>query len=179
MKTRLRRLPAAPHAVIPDESPGRCWEAPGTTQHSSVAKKMSCSAAKSPTLHFLLYPGLRNIPVPYDDIPEHIRYYMQFVERSLLRENLKLTPQQRMDKQARMIELELELRAAGRQLPAKQNRWQTATSAQVDPNDEPSEFYPASAAVLTPCLTRGRGSANSRNRLSSDGSSSLPCRVLP
>jgi len=78
--------------------------------------------AKRPALHFLLYLGLRNIPVPYDDIPEHIRYYMQFVDRSLLRENLKLTPQQRMDKHARMIELELELRAAGRQLRAKQKQ---------------------------------------------------------
>ena len=47
---------------------------------------------------------------------------MQFVDRSLLRESLKLTPQQRMDKHARMIELELELRAVGRQLPAKQKQ---------------------------------------------------------
>jgi hypothetical protein len=47
---------------------------------------------------------------------------MQFADRSLLRENLKLTPQQRMDKHARMIELELELRAAGRQLRAKQKQ---------------------------------------------------------
>jgi len=81
---------------------------------------LCCSAAQYPALYFLLHLGLRNIPVLYDDIPEHIRYYMQFVDRSLLRENLKLTPQQRMDKHARMIELELELRAAGRQLRAKQ-----------------------------------------------------------
>ena len=60
----------------------------------------------------------------YDDLPEHIRYYMQFVDRTLLRENLKLTVQQRMDKHARMIELELELRAAGRQLRAKQKQTQ-------------------------------------------------------
>lgn len=85
-----------------------------------MAKKLSRSVAKRPAPHFLLYPGLRNIPVPYDDIPEHIRYYMQFADRSLLRENLKLTPQQRMDKHARMIELEL--RAAGRQLGAKQKQ---------------------------------------------------------
>lgn len=78
--------------------------------------------AKSPALHSQLHPRPRNIPVPEDDIPEHIRYYMQFVDRSLLRENLKLTPQQRMDKHARMIELELELRAAGRQLRAKQKQ---------------------------------------------------------
>jgi hypothetical protein len=58
----------------------------------------------------------------YDDLPEHIRYYMQFVDRTLLRENLKLTVQQRMDKHARMIELELELRAAGRQLRAMQKQ---------------------------------------------------------
>ena len=60
----------------------------------------------------------------YDDLPEHIRYYMQFVDRTLLRENLKLTVQQRMDKHARMIELELEMRAAGRQLRAKQKQTQ-------------------------------------------------------
>ena len=49
---------------------------------------------------------------------------MQFVDRTLLRENLKLTVQQRMDKHARMIELELEMRAAGRQLRAKQKQTQ-------------------------------------------------------
>ena len=63
-------------------------------------------------------------PLLYDDLPAHIRYYMQFVDRTLLRENLKLTVQQRMDKHARMIELELELRAAGRQLRAKQKQTQ-------------------------------------------------------
>ena len=47
---------------------------------------------------------------------------MQFVDRSLLRENLKLTPQQRMDKHAPMIELELALRAVRRQLRAKQKQ---------------------------------------------------------
>ena len=47
---------------------------------------------------------------------------MVFVDRTLLRENLKLTVQQRMDKHARMIELELELRAAGRQLRAMQKQ---------------------------------------------------------
>ncbi len=60
--------------------------------------------------------------MPYDDLPEHIRYYMQFVDRSLLRENLKLTPQQRMDKHEQMVQLEMALRDAGRQLRAKQKQ---------------------------------------------------------
>ena len=51
---------------------------------------------------------------------EVIQAYMKDVDEGLLLENLKLTPQQRMDKFTRFMESVMELRAAGERMRARQ-----------------------------------------------------------
>lgn len=53
-------------------------------------------------------PGIKPDPV--------IEYYKQFVDRTLLRENLKLTPDQRLQKLQEMVRFAEECREAGKKL---------------------------------------------------------------
>ncbi len=58
--------------------------------------------------------------MPIDDWPPLepdpvIKYYKQFVDVTLLRENLKLTPEQRIEKHQAALDLILQLRNARRE----------------------------------------------------------------
>lgn len=55
---------------------------------------------------------LRKYGIEFDPV---IEAYEKDVDRTLLRENLKLTPQQRLEKHAAMQETVTELRRAGRE----------------------------------------------------------------
>ena len=62
------------------------------------------------------------VPYPHEELPraDHIdpviEAYKKDVDRTLLREMLKLTPQQRSEKFASFMELAYEMRAAGERL---------------------------------------------------------------
>ncbi len=55
------------------------------------------------------------VPISLEPDPV-IEYYKQFVDRSLLRENLKLTPTERVRKMQQMGRVYTELRRAGRRV---------------------------------------------------------------
>ncbi len=60
-----------------------------------------------------------------------IEHYKQHVDRTLLRENLKLTPQQRMERFESFMQDVVELHRAGL-------RHRQKNSVRIDPNDKPS-----------------------------------------
>lgn len=74
--------------------------------------------------------SLREQSAPYDreELPPAdvfdpvIEAYKKGVDRTLLREMLKLTPQQRSEKFASFMELAYELRAAGERMRAEKQR---------------------------------------------------------
>jgi hypothetical protein len=82
------------------------------------------------------------------EIDPVVRAYMRDVDRSLLRENLKLTPAQRLDKLVRFCVFADELRQAGREARAARKRNSAWMSAQFD------RFLPAlvQADVVFKCV---------------------------
>lgn len=59
---------------------------------------------------------------PSNSLDAIIELYKKDIDRSLLRENLKLAVHQRLDKFMRMMELHDELRRAGRRLRGQNSR---------------------------------------------------------
>jgi hypothetical protein len=51
-----------------------------------------------------------------------VKFYMRDVDRSLLRENLKLTPAQRLEKLVRFVSFASTLKRAGRRAKARAKR---------------------------------------------------------
>lgn len=69
----------------------------------------------------------RQIEIGQDPVVE---LYKKDVDRTLLRENLKLTHQQRLDKAQRMLDLVLEVRRAGAANRARKAAEKAETDAQ-------------------------------------------------
>jgi len=69
---------------------------------------------------FVAYPH-EELP-PADYVDPVIKAYKKDVDRTLLREMLKLTPQQRSEKFASFMELAYEMRAAGERMGAEKQQ---------------------------------------------------------
>ena len=69
---------------------------------------------------FVAYPH-EDLP-PADCVDPVIEAYKKDVDRTLLREMLKLTPQQRSEKFASFMELAYEMRAAGERIRAQEQQ---------------------------------------------------------
>jgi hypothetical protein len=65
-------------------------------------------------------------------VKEVYEHYMQGLDHSLIRENLKLTPSQRMEKFERAMKLFFELQRAGQRMRANEAASQTQPESGAD-----------------------------------------------
>ncbi len=94
-----------------------------------------------------------NLPLQTSVLPPDpvIEYYKQFVDRTLLRENLKLTPQERSEKFERAMELVFELRKA-----AEERRKKRTMQDQSSPSTDQQKAWAMQWKAAAPRLQEVR-----------------------